>query len=170
VTSLPAFLTLLLALGLQVALGRIWPEAHRYVDLLLVPVALCGTSGTQRSAMFVGCASGLLYDTWLQVGTFGISGFKRTLLGWVLGSLASRLDLGHGGGRFLAGALLALCDKLLDPGLLRLLDQPPRVHEIGALLLQALTTGLLTAAVGSMVDRRKDSGPGMGPDTWRRLA
>jgi len=169
VTLLRAVLGLLAALGLQVALGRIWPEAHRYVDLLLVPVALYGASGTQRSAMFVGCASGLLFDTWLQVGAFGISGFKRTVLGWALGSLASRVDLGHGGGRFLAGAALALSDKLLDPGLLRLLDQPPRSQGLVAILLQALTTGLLTAAVGSMVDRRKNTGQGMGPNARRRL-
>ena len=73
---LRAVLALALALGLQVALGRVWPESHRWVDLLLVPVALSAASGTPRSGMLVGCASGLLYDTWMHVGTFGFTGFK----------------------------------------------------------------------------------------------
>jgi len=170
VNPLAAILGLVVALGLQVALGRIWPEVHGYANLLLVPVALCGASGTQRSAMVVGCISGLIHDTWFQVDTFGITGFRWTLLGWVLGSVASRLDLGHGGGRFLVGAGLALADNLIDPVLLRLLDLPPRSHGFGALIVQVLLTGLLTAAVGSMVDRRKETGPGMRRDAWRRMA
>jgi hypothetical protein len=161
---------LLVALGVQVALGRVWPEVHRYVDLLLIPVVLFGASGTQRSAMFIGCISGLLHDTWFQVGTFGVTGFRWTLLGWALGSVASRLDLGHGGGRFLVGAGLALADNLVDPLLLRLLDLPPRSHGVGPLIVQVLLTGLLAAAVGSMVDRRTEKSPGMRSEAWRRMA
>ena len=67
-------LSLIVALALQAGLGRVWPGAHRYVDLFLVPVVWAGVAGTQRSAMFVGCAGGLFQDAWFQVGTFGHSG------------------------------------------------------------------------------------------------
>ena len=103
---LRALLALAAALGLQVALGRIWPDVNRFVSLLLVLVAVYGVSGSQRSAMFVGCLAGLFHDVWLEAGAFGISGFKWTLLGWVLGSVAARLDLGNGPARFVAGACL----------------------------------------------------------------
>jgi hypothetical protein len=163
-------LALLIAMGLQVALGRIWPEIHGYVDLLLVPVALVGASGSQRSAMVTGCLAGLLHDTWFAVGAFGVTGFRWTLLGWALGSVATRLDLGHGGGRFLVGAGLALTDNLVDPWLLRLLDLPPHSHGFGPLVVQVLLTGLLAATAGSMVDRRKQTGPGMRAEAWRRMS
>jgi hypothetical protein len=159
VNVLWALLALLLSLGFQAALGRIWPEAHRLVDALLVPVALYGISGSPRSAMFVGCAAGLLQDTWFQVGTFGLNGFKRTLLGWALGGVAGRLDLGHTGGRLITGALLSIGDNLLDLVLRRLLDLQPASRSLWEWAVEAVLTGLLVALVGSMVDRRRQAQP-----------
>lgn len=150
---LRAVILVVLALGFQVALVRVWPEAHRCVDALLVPVGLYGISGSQLSAMLVGCASGLLHDSWFQVGVFGLSGFKRTLLGWTLGLAASRLDLGHPAGRLVTGVALSLGDNLLDPPLLRLLDSPPQPRAASELALHALLTGLLTALAGGLVAR-----------------
>jgi len=165
--TLRALLALLAALGLQVALARIWPDTGRFASLLLVVVVTYGVSGSQRSAMFVGCLAGLLHDVWLQAGAFGISGFKWTLLGWALGSLNTRLDLGHPPGRFGAGVALVLADGVLNMVLARLLDQTSQPRGLGILLLQALLTGLLASFIGSIVDRRKETGPRMGAAGWR---
>ena len=165
--TLRAILVLLGALGLQVGLARIWPDTSRFVSFLFVLVVTYGVSGSQRSAMFVGCLAGLLNDVWLQAGAFGISGFKWTLLGWVLGSVNTRLDLGHTPGRFGAGVALVLGDGLLNLVLARLLDQTTQTRGIGILILQALLTGLLAACIGSIVDRRKEKAPRMGVTGWR---
>ena len=165
--TLRALLGLMAALGLQVALARIWPDTSRFVSLLFVVVVTFGVSGSQRSAMLVGCLAGLLNDVWLQAGAFGISGFKWTLLGWVLGSVNTRLDLGNTPARFGAGISLVLGDGLLNVVLSRLLDQATQPRGLGILLLQALLTGLLTAFIGSILDSRKEKGPRMGAGGWR---
>ncbi len=152
-------LALALALVLQAALGRLWPGAHRYADIMMVPVVWCGVAGSQRSAMFVGCAAGLLQDAWFQLGAFGINGFKKTALGWVLGGLGSRFDLNRQGVRMACGALASVADSLTDMVLRRLLDQqqpPPSISEI---LIKAAVVGVMVAAVFSVMGvarRRRD--------------
>jgi len=142
-----------IALVLQASLGRFWPGIHRYVDVLLVPVVLFGVGEKQRSAMLVGCASGLLKDTWFQVGAFGVNGFKRTLLGWVLGAVATRFDLNQFGGRLMTGALVAVGDDLLDLAMRGLLDQYSYLPSPLEMLVKAVVTGLLAVAGGAMLDR-----------------
>ena len=149
-----------LALVIQVGLGHVWAESHRFVDVLLVPVALYGVANSQRSAMLVGCASGLLTDAWFQVGALGVNGFKRTLLGWGLGALAGRLDLNYRAGRLLAGVLVALGDGLIDPALRWMLGQRPYLAHPLELAGKALGTGLLVLAAGAMLDRARG---------WRRV-
>jgi hypothetical protein len=146
-----------------VGLGRLWPGAHLFADILLVPVVLYGLESSQRSAMLVGCAAGLLRDAWFQVGAFGVSGFKLTLLGWALGGAAARLDLNHPRGRFLAGAALSVGDQLLDLLLLPLVDQRPSFGGAVALVARIVTTGLLTTLAGSMLDRVRGARPARRP-------
>ncbi len=150
---LRALVVLATALVLQAGLGHLWPASHRFIDVLLVPVGVYGVRGTQRSAMLMGCATGLLRDTWFQAGAFGLNGFKRTLLGWAIGSLATRVDLNRGGGRLAAGVLVSVGDDLLDLILRRLLDQPTQFPHVWELLVKAGVTGLLVALAGSILDR-----------------
>jgi len=157
VKLLRAVLVLLLVTGLQAGLGWIWPAAHRYVDLTLLPVVWYGIAGGPRAGMMVGCAAGLLQDAWFQVGVYGLNGFKKTLLGWALGSLSSRFDLNGAGGRFLAGAAMALADVPLDLMLRRLLDLQTAVPGPVELLARAVSTGLLAVWVFGLVDRVRQS-------------
>ena len=150
---LRALLVLAAALVLQAGLGQLWPASHRFIDVLLVPVGLYGVRGTQRSAMLMGCAAGVLRDTWFQAGVFGINGFKRTLLGWALGSLSTRIDLNQRGGRLAAGVVVSVGDDLLDLILRRLMDQPTQFPHAWELLVKAGVTGLLVALAGSILDR-----------------
>ena len=134
---------LALCLAAQAIAGRLLPEAPRYVDVMMVPVVWYAISGSQRSGMLVGCAAGLLEDAWFQTGAFGISGFKKTLVGWALGGLGSRFDLNRQPGRFVFGAAGSLGDSLLDLGLRQLLDQAPVHPRPVELLIRAMVTGLL---------------------------
>jgi len=155
VSALRALLVLGVALVLQAGLGRLFPDSQRYVDVLLVPVALYGVTSSQRGAMFMGCAAGLLSDTWFHAGLFGLNGFKRTLLGWMIGAVSGRLDLNQPGGRLAVGAAVALGDELLDFGLRMLFDADPGAPGPVGLLVKTISTALLVAAAGSILDTRQ---------------
>jgi len=152
---LRALAAVVLALAGQATLGRIWPEGHRFVDVMLATVVWYGIAHSQRGAMLVGCAGGLLQDAWFHLGAFGTEGFKKTLIGWALGVLAVRLDLNHSAGRFVTGGLFAAADVLADQIVPRILDQPTHWPGITALMVRAAATGLLVAAIGGIVDRRR---------------
>jgi cell shape-determining protein MreD len=153
VSLLWAVLALLAALALQAAAGQLWPAVHRFFDALLVPVTWYAIARSQRWALVVGCVAGLTQDAWFQVGAFGLNGFKKTLLGFGLGSFASRLDLNHAPGRIVAGAAMALGDGVLDVLLRRLVGLEPRLPSPAELLVKAGTTGLLLAVVGTIVEK-----------------
>ena len=144
---------LALALALQSALGLLWPDAHRFVDIMLVPVAWYGIAGSQRTGMLVGCAAGLLQDAWFHLGVFGLNGFKKTLLGWVLGGLGSRFDLNRQTGRMLFGVLASLADSLMDLGLRQLLALDHAVPRPVDVLIKAVATGLLIAGAFFLAER-----------------
>ena len=144
---------LTLALVVQAGLGKLWPDVHRYVDLMFLPVIWYGLRHSQAQAMWIGCAAGLMQDTWFQAGVFGLNGFKKTLLGWTLGGLGGRFDLNGQTGRVVAGVLLVLADGLLDQGLRRLLDQQPGLPGIFDLLTRALVTGILVRWSFGLFDR-----------------
>ena len=140
------------AVALQAGLGRLWPEAPRYIDVMLVPVVWYGLAGSQRSGMWVGCVAGLLQDTWFGIGSFGLNGFKKTLLGWLLGGFGSRFDLNQQSGRFVGGALTSLADSLMDPLLRRLLDQRLAWPPPGEIAIKSLASGLLVVAAFGIID------------------
>jgi len=146
-------LVLGIVLALEALLGRMVPGGRGYVDLMLLPVIWYALNRSQRSALLVGCAGGLLQDAWFQTGVFGMGGFRKTLLGWALGGLAARLDLNHPPGRFLVGATLSMTDQLLEVGLYRLLDLRTAPFGPWQLLLRAMAVGLLAAVVFPIVDR-----------------
>jgi cell shape-determining protein MreD len=129
--------------GMQAGLERLWPAAHGYVDLLALPVIWYAIVGGQRAGMLAGCAAGLLQDAWFELGAFGLSGFKRTLLGWTVGGIGSWLDLSVSAARLLVGIAFSLADSALDVALGRMLDLQqgwPSGLEIAG---RALVTGVL---------------------------
>jgi len=146
---------LAVCLAIQTGLGRVWPDAPRYVDVMMVPVVWYAIAGSQRSGMLVGCATGLVQDAWFQAGAFGISGFKKTLIGWVLGGLGSRFDLNSTPSRFVFGAVATLSDSLLDLGLRQLLDQSSAAPRPLEILIKAILTGILVVVAFGMTGWRQ---------------
>ena len=155
-SALRALLVVACALVLQAALGRLFPGGHRWVDLLLVAVALYGVASTQRAAMLMGCVTGLLSDTWFHGGPFGLQGFKWTLLGWAVGVISSRVDLNRPVGRLVVGAGISLGDDLLDLVLRGLLDADPFVPRPWAVVVKAASMALLVVALGPMLEWERD--------------
>jgi rod shape-determining protein MreD len=143
---------LAICLGFQTALGSIWSEASRFVDVMMVPVVWYAISGSQRSGMMVGCAAGLLQDSWFQTGAFGISGFKKTLVGWILGGLGSRFDLNHTPSRFVFGTLATLADGLIGRLMRGMLDQPTAPLRLADLVVRSLVTGILVVTAYGLTE------------------
>lgn len=152
-----------LALLVQLGLGRFAPGATRYVDVLMLPLAAYALRTSQRSAMVVGCASGLLQDYWTEPRLFGLNGLVKTVLGWALGGLGARFDLNGVAGRFGAGASLHLLDLALLAGTRRLFGETVAPPALLAVAARGVAGGLLTAAVLAIVDRgakrRKTAAP-----------
>ncbi|HXV75276.1 MAG TPA: hypothetical protein VD788_03085 [Candidatus Polarisedimenticolaceae bacterium] len=144
---------LAVCLAFRIALGAIWPGAARYVDVMIVPVVWYAIAGSQRSAMLVGCAAGLLQDSWFQTGAFGTSGFKKTLVGWLLGGLGSRFDLNNQFNRFVFGTLASVSDSLLGLVLHAVLDRPGGQAEPLEIGTRALVSGLLVSLAFGLTDR-----------------
>jgi rod shape-determining protein MreD len=152
-----------LALLFELALGRFFPGATRYVDILMLPLAAYALRTSQRSAMVVGCASGLLQDFWAEPRLFGLNGLVKTILGWALGGFGARFDLNSFAGRFGAGASLHLLDVALQAGVRRLFGEAWGPVSLAVLLARGVVGGLLTAGVLAIVDRgtkrRKSAAP-----------
>ena len=155
---LAPLLFLALALGMQSALGAIWPEAPRYVDIMLVPVVWCALA-SQRTGLWIGCGAGLLQDAWFQTDVFGINGFKKTALGWLLGWLGARFDVRHQPARFASGLLAGAGDVLMDVALRRLLDQHVPAPQPLPIVSKTVLTGILVVATFG-VTRRFEERPG----------
>lgn len=152
-TLLRAVLALACALAAEIVLGALAPGALRFADVMMLPVIGYALGTSQRSAMFIGLAGGLLEDAWFQAGLFGSGGFSKTLLGWALGGLGARFELHHFWGRLGAGVLLPILDRLIELALRRLFDVPSVAPDLPGLFLAAGVGGLLTVSVFAMLDR-----------------
>lgn len=148
-----AALAIGLALVLDLGLGRFAPGATRFVDPLLLPLAAYALRRSQRSAMVVGCISGLLQDYWTEPRLFGLNGLVKSILGWALGAFGARFDLNRVGGRFAAGASVHLVGIVLDAAVRRLFGEALVPVPAWVLIVRTVLGGLLTAAVLAIVGR-----------------
>lgn len=160
--TLRAVLALAACLAVEIVMGLWAPGLRRYVDVMMLPPIGFALAVSQRSAMAVGCASGLLQDAWLQAELFGSSGFVKTLLGWALGELSARFELNGTAGRAAAGALFPVADRFAELGVRKLFDQGTVLPGAGELAVRAVAGSLLTLAVFAILDRVKGFGPRKG--------
>jgi rod shape-determining protein MreD len=142
-----------LALAGQAGVGALWPDASRYVDLLFVPTVWYALAASQRAGLLVGCAAGLLQDAWFQSDVFGLNGFNKTAIGWALGGLGERFDVGGPPARLVYGMLAALADGLMSFGLRGMLDPSAPVLAPVPLVVKVLVTGGLVAGAFGVTGR-----------------
>ena len=110
----------LLALGTaalaQALLSRYVPVAARFCDLFTIVVVYYGLTCPPSAAMAMGSGAGLVEDS--LVGTIlGMNGFKKTLIGYLVGTIGSLFMLNQAIPRF--GILFAatVFDPLAEWGL-----------------------------------------------------
>ena len=104
----------LLALGAacmaQVLLSRYLPSLGRRCDLFTILVVYYGLTRHQPAAMLMGTGAGLVEDS-LAGSILGLNGFKKTLIGYLVGSIGSLFMLNQAIPRF--GILFAA--TFIDP-------------------------------------------------------
>jgi rod shape-determining protein MreD len=142
-----------LSLAVQLGLGRIAPAATPYVAVMTLPLTAYALRTSQRSSMFVGCASGLLEDYWIEPRLFGLNGLVKTILGWALGGLGARFDLNNLWGQFASGACVYLVDEVLQSAVRRLFGQAMAPAHAVTYAAGAAVSGLLTAGVLVIVNK-----------------
>lgn len=116
-------LVVVLAVLLQTNLGLLWPPL-RHIDLPLIAVTYFALRRNVTQAMIIGCAAGLATDVFSKA-LLGAGGFSKTLVGYLIAALATRVMLDNALVRIpvLAGA--AALDALVVVFLHRILGQPP---------------------------------------------
>jgi rod shape-determining protein MreD len=106
----------------QVLLARYLPAVARRCDLFTILVVYCGLSGSHRRAVVMGTATGLAQDA-LVGSILGLNGFKKTLIGYLVGTIGSLFMLNQPLPRF--GILFAatFIDPLAEWGLSLIMGQ-----------------------------------------------
>ncbi len=94
----------------QVLLSRYLPTLGRRCDLFSVLVVYYGLTRHQAAAMVMGTGAGLVEDS-LVGSLLGLNGFKKTLIGYLVGSIGSLFMLNQAIPRF--GILFAA--TFVDP-------------------------------------------------------
>ena len=118
-------LVLAVAVILQSSLRAVWP-LFVYVDLPLIVVVYVALQRDALQALFVGAIAGLAADA-LSGGLLGAGGFAKTLVAFLIVSLATRVNLDNPLARVpvLAGA--SLVDDAVYVLIHRMLGQPSNV-------------------------------------------
>ena len=93
----------LLALGaaclVQILLSRYLPTLGHRCDLFSILVVYYGLTRHQTAAMMMGSGAGLVQDS-LVGSLLGLNGFKKTLIGYLVGSVGSLFMLNQAIPRF----------------------------------------------------------------------
>jgi rod shape-determining protein MreD len=115
-------LVLAVAVILQTSLPAVWPP-FVYVDLPLIVVVYVALQRDALQSLFVGVVAGLATDS-LSAGLLGAGGFSKTLVAFLVVSLATRVMLDNPLVRIpvLAGA--SVLDDAVYVLLHRMLGQP----------------------------------------------
>ena len=100
----------------QAFLSRYAPSLARYCDLFVIIVVYFGLTTPPAGAMLMGIGAGLVEDSLLG-SVLGMNGFKKTLIGYLVGSFGSLFMLNQPIPRF--GILFAatVFDPLAELGL-----------------------------------------------------
>ena len=129
-----------------------------YLELpLLMVVYLAFSRRGEISGMLIGASIGLVQDC-LSAHPIGIFGIVKTLVGYLAGTLAARLDTEHPAIRFGLGCFFFLFHQLLYWALQRTLLDSAAGLEIPPLLLATMANGLLAVPLFYLLDKLRDTG------------
>lgn len=134
-------LALLVAAGGQLLLSRYLPAAARTVDLYTVLVLYYAVTRRRVAVMVMGTAAGLTED--LLAGTvLGVNAFKKTLVGYVMGTLGTYFMLNQPLPRFGILFLATILEALTGAGLALVLGQHAILPSLGDLVRLGIGNGV----------------------------
>ena len=135
----------LLALGTaalaQVLLSRYVPALASYCDLYTIMVVYYGLTCPPSAAMVMGTGAGLVEDS-LMHSILGMNGFKKTLIGYLVGSIGSLFMLNQAIPRFGILFTATVLDTLAELGLSVAMGQSFVFHGTLELLQRGLGNGV----------------------------
>jgi rod shape-determining protein MreD len=118
------------------------PEVARLVDFLLIVVILHALAGRSLSALFLGFAAGLFYDS-LASGPFGLFGFADTIVGYAAARIAQRLVIQRPSGVLaVVGFASALQQTIVVVLTYLLLPSAPATEPLWTAVARAGLTGI----------------------------
>jgi rod shape-determining protein MreD len=143
-------LAIALALSLQTTLAPY--VVNRFaVDLVLVVVVFTALSAGPVTGLLTGTVAGLAQDA-LSHGVLGVSGFAKTLVGFLAGTFGLQFILAQPLPRFIVFVAATIVHAACFLGLYAMLDPEGFVVPYGALLSQALANGIVGVLAFQIVE------------------
>jgi len=110
------------ALGADIFLNKLASFQNPFFDPYMILVVYFATTSKPVSSLFIGSAAGLVQDVWREL-IFGLNGFKKTLIGYLVAVLSSVFDLTGVCARFVILLAATLLDACVEAGLMILLGK-----------------------------------------------
>jgi rod shape-determining protein MreD len=143
------------AAGCQFLLVRYLPALGRSVDLYTVLVMFYAVTRRRIGVMMMGTAAGLTEDLFAHA-FLGMNAFKKTLVGYLMGTLGTFFMLSQPLPRFGVLVVATLLEALTEAGLILVLGQHMAFPGLGDLVRLGLGNGIAGIlgywAVSKMVD------------------
>jgi rod shape-determining protein MreD len=127
---------------LQLLLLRYLPEIGKRCDLFTIVVVYYGLTSPPAAAMVMGTVAGLVQDSLLHV-VLGMNGFKKTLIGYLAGSIGSLFMVNQPVPRFALLFVVTVLDPLADLGLSIVIGQSFVFPEAWVVLQRGLGNGFV---------------------------
>lgn len=153
--ALGVLAALALALALQSTLAEVLVRGTAALDLVLVVVVYVALSWGAAAGLLAGAFSGLAQDA-LSSGILGIGSLAKTVVGYLVGVLASQFIVVRALPRFVVFLLATVVHALLFMGAYELLG----LRRFGVPIGGVLSQGLANAAVGVVAFKIVDALPG----------
>ena len=150
------FLSVVVAVVLQVALARYAVGGRWVFDLVIVGVAFAALQGGAIAGMLAGTVGGLLQDV-LSGGIVGVGGLAKTVVGCLAGVVGTQFVVARPSARALIVAVITVVHRVLMVGLQALIDLQWIGISWGSLLIETV----VNAAAALIVFQAAQALPGV---------
>ena len=126
----------------QILLARYLPTVAKRCDLFTILIVYYGLTRPPSGAMVMGAGAGLVQDA-LVGSILGLNGFKKTLIGYLVGAFGSLFMLNQALPRFAILFVATCLDPVTEFGLSMVMGQSFVFPGAWALVQKGLGNGLL---------------------------
>jgi len=136
----------------QFLVTRFLPELGRSLDFFTVLVVYYAVTRRRVGVILIGTSAGLVQDLFAHT-ILGVNAFKKTLVGYLMGTLGSLFIVNQPLPRFGILFVATLLDALVEVGLILVLGQHPVVPPAGDLIRLGIGNGISGSVIYWMVGR-----------------